>query len=304
MRKRKLFLWIFLALTILNILVFFSRDRFRYQSYTDYSSLYAPCDRKCYDTWSGLAKDVPTDELLIAKKISDSFLIEHAGTYSRVLRIGNFLYNRFHNQLGSPGAALQGATPLQQFRLLSANDSLELWCNNFAQMFSMFCWSQDIVCRTIEVLNPGDHHVLNECYLPETKKWMVVDLTSNLLSISIRGQLANFIDSRKAAKDGVNMEAMISAGDSINSKKVEWTQGNIPVYYKDDLPLYFYHTVNLEKVYGWQNKIRSYLTPVSWYDIFREKGGNNLPFYLKQVLIVLWIASFFVFLGSRTKFRS
>lgn len=304
MRKRKLFLWIFLSLTIINIIVFLSRDHFRYQSYVDYSTLYGPCDHDCYETWSGITKDYPAEELAAAKKISDSFLINQAGTFSRVLQIGNFLYNRFHQQLGSPGPALQGASPLQQFQLLSANDSLELWCNNFAQMFSLFCWSQDIVCRTIEVLNPGDHHVLNECYLPETKEWMVVDLTSNLLSISIRGQAVNFIDSRKAARDGLEMEAWTSAADSIKNKRLEWKQGNFPVYYKNELPLYFYHSVNLERVYSWQNKVRSYLLPVSWYDIFREKGGNNLLFYIKQVLFVLWIASFFVFLGSRTKFRS
>ena len=170
-------------------------------------------------------------------------------------------------------------------------------------MFSWFCWSQGIICRNIEIMNPGDHHVLNECYLPEQKKWVVVDLTNNLLALELDGNPVNLLDTRYAVKNRISLQAIRSSGDTMVKTSLGPEERFFGAYYKKDIPLYFYHSMNYNKVQRTGYKLKSYLLPLSWYDIYLPEGGSNTGFYTRLLFIVLWIAAFFVFLGSRKKIK-
>jgi hypothetical protein len=219
------------------------------------------------------------------------------------------LRRRFEKQLGRPSIELLKSSPLAQFKKLSSSDSIQLWCGNFAQMFSYFCWSQGIVSRNIEIMRAGDHHVVSECYIPEKKEWALVDLTNNILAanaIENKDQLANFIDFRKHASRYFHvtlpsMPVWRSINDSV--VLISIVPSSVYGYYNENVPAVAYHSMDYLQKITTANKIKQYLLPVSWYEILSEEKGSNFLFYVKLALLVLWLISFFVFLISRTKFR-
>jgi hypothetical protein len=294
---------LFIILSLVNLLVFLFRDYFQYQPYASFTSLYRRCDQACMEKWSRFTEDYPSRDLTEAKQLMDSVLANtEPGALAKTQKIARFLVLRFQKQLGTPSTALLTAPPLDQYKMLSASDSLQLWCGNFAQLFSFFCWSQGIACRSIEIMNPGDHHVLNECYLPEMGKWVMLDLTNNLLFVrNEQKQLLDLVNFRHQVKKGLPLQVERAEGDTV----ISGTGGlALPGYYLDDHPLYYYHRVDNLKIYAAKEKMARYLLPVSWYDIFDDQDRNNYLFYLKELLILLWIAAGFILLLKSTKLNT
>lgn len=302
MRKKKLWLILFLVLTGVNLLVFFFRDHFQYRPQAIYRSLYQTCDPACAEKWSRMVDDYPASEYDEAKKIMDSVLNDSLSGFDRVLFTASFLYEKFHRQLGTPSAELAALSPLQQYRLLSTDTSQKLWCGQFAAMFTYFAWTQDVASRYIEMMKPGDRHVLNEAYIPELGRWVMVDITNNLLSIrNFNGAFLDLV----AVRDSVASKSELSIYRSRERapEKVQLNAGELPSYYQQKWPLYYHHRISNEAVYSFKEKIKRYFLPTSWYEIFDDKGGDNALFQVKRVLFALWLLSFFVFLISLAKFR-
>lgn len=282
-------------------MVFAFRDNFSYKPYSDYTSLYEACNESCEKKWKQYADDY-SFELKEAKQITDPVVEGYAHTSDKVLAIELFLYNRFHNQLGLPAPAIQQSSPLIQFKKLSASDTAQLWCGNFAQMLSLFCWSQGIVTRNIELMYAGDHHVVNECYLPETKSWMMADITTNLLSVTDQNKnLLNVILFKESLKSNARLSVMQADGQQL--VKAELKIRRIAKQYLADDPINFYYYMDNRKAYTLSKKIKRYFLPVSWYETYEYKKASNLAFYLKEIFIFLWLVLFFVFLFIRPKHK-
>ena len=151
MANNKIFL-IFCGLTLINLGILFFRSDFSYKPYASYSSLYGSCGSACMHTWKKFVQDYSPEELDEARKIMDTVIKnKNEETYTKIEEIGKFLYNKFYKQTGTPFGAILKATPLQQYTLLCSDDSVRLWCGNYAEMFAFFCWSQNIVCRVVEI---------------------------------------------------------------------------------------------------------------------------------------------------------
>lgn len=302
---RRKFLLFIVLLSVTNFVVFLFRDHFHYQPYAGYSQLYGACNEECEKKWKQFADDYALNDLSEAKKISDSVAKGKTHTLNKAIAIGSFLYNRFSLQSGRPSDELLKASPIDQYKMLSASRSEKLWCGNFAQMFAFFCWSQNIVARNIEIMYPGDRHVLNECYIPEMGGWIMVDVTNNLLLIrNSEGKFLNLVQFRDALKKNSPLSFLKS--DSVSGKEMTAVPKEmVPVQYLAEHPFYYYHRVDNQKTYSFKEKIKRYLLPVSWYDIFDDnKNHSNLAFYLKGILIFLWVVSVIIFLISRSKFRT
>ena len=304
MQRKKLFLYLFLFLTIVNLCIFLNRDHFRYLAYTDYKSFYEPCGETCRNKWETYVNDFPDAELGEAKKISDSIVSGKVSTFDKVLKIGHFLRKRFEKQLGRPSVDFLQSSPLSQFKALGSSDTVQLWCGNFAQMFSYFCWSQGIISRNIEIMKAGDHHVISECYIPEKKQWIMVDLTNNILAANKTGsydQPANFWDFRKDVSRNSNMPRQsVTVWRSLNDSIAITSIKTLPlfVYYNEGSPAVAYHSMDYLQKITTYSKVKQYLLPVYWYEILSEKKESNFLFYLKLALLALWAGSFFVFLIS------
>ena len=295
MKLRKKYL-IFLFFSLINGLIFLFRDHFAYHRFANTTALYSTPGKN----WKKFPKDYPKEELSEASKIIDSNIhLANLSVQQQVLAIGNFLYNRFAHQIGRPSEKTIAATPLADYKLHIANDTLKLWCGNFANMFAYFCWSKGITCRVIEIMNPGDHHVFNECYLPESNQWMLVDITFNHLQItnSAKSGIENF-QSLKNVKHDTLM--VFRAGDP-SIQKERFDNDFYDRYLKNGPPVYYYYRTNLAEIYKPLEKIKRYFLPVAWFEEMNSHKKNNLLFYLKEFFILLWILSVFSLIVNRRK---
>ena len=255
--------------TLLNLLIYFNRDRFEYRSYRPPESLYGVCDDACRSDWHQYVKDYPPEELEKARR-SLPPPNDGATTLQQVQQLADTLLAQFDGQRGVPTTRLLSLSPFGQYQLLLADSSEKLWCGNWSNIFSWFAWSRGIITRIIEIEKPGDHHVFNECFIPETNSWVMVDLTNRLiLPRTPGGQIYNGYQYAQNGPPSAVGAAYFDTG-------YRW------LYYRQ------YH---LGAVYSPTSRIRRYLLPAPWYDI-SDPGGNrggNMAFHLKQAGIVLWL---------------
>lgn len=276
--------------SVLNLVVYFYRDKFAYHKFATASSLTSPH----FGKWRKFVDDLPREHFAEANDILDSLHVDDSTEISKILSIGGMLYGRFHNQTGSPSPQLESKLPLDQFKILSSSDTVHLWCGHFAFMFAFFCWSKGIPCRVVEIMNPGDHHVLNECYLPEVKKWVATDVTNNNL-LFLDQDTGVYLDLAGLRSPSKTMISVLQARDTV----VERNLMNIDFYkryFGDKNPIHYYYRVDPRQVYKTNEKIKRYFFPVSWYEEFNSPTSTNLPFYVKQLLILCLLISLVLFL--------
>lgn len=297
MRLKKIILYVFVILTVINGFIFVFRDSFAYQPYSLYSCLYQPCNDNCKEKWQEIVNDYSETELQQTKHITDSIVSGIVSTINKVTAIVKFLHDRFYQQLGKPSMDLMNASPLIEYKKLCSSKSEQLWCGNFAVMAAYFCLSQGIVTRNIEIMHPGNHHVLNECYIPETKSWIMTDATNNLLLVKNKnGEPLNLVSFRDSLRKKSRLIAIQSTPGSTKTIEFEVNSSTIPVQYMADDPLYYYRHIDNNEVYKPLNKIKRYFLPTSWYEIYDNNTKHrNIAFYLKEILFLLWIAAVLFF---------
>lgn len=283
--SRPRILLFFFLLTIVNGLIFLFRDHFQYIPYRSVEKIYAP--RPNTGKWALFRDDYPAAELARARTITSPIVEGAHTTADRAVRIAAFVYRSYQPQMGTPAAELLPLSPMQQVTLLAADTSQRLWCGNLAQIFAFYCWSQEIPTRIVEIMNPGDHHVVDECYIAEEDRWMLVDVTSNMLKAGGRG-LAQF---RIAFRKGKGI-AYTAANDSTVSEAVLDPRSFASArYYEPDHDLFYYYRVDNAKAYTALQKSLRYVFPLSWYDIYSTHPQQNHPFYVKEIFLFLWVVT-------------
>jgi hypothetical protein len=289
---------LFFILCIINVIIFFYRDRFTYHNYSTYASLYSSNTLR----WKKFVDDYPKEELRQAKGIIDSLHISNQPTSIKVQEIGKFLYNAFNKQLGKSSTQLVSISPLAQYRILRSSDTLQLWCGNFAEMFTFFCWSQGIASRVIEIINPGDHHVLSESYLPEFRQWAVTDLTNNHLLIqkANNNDYPNLLSLRDSSAQALSS---IQANDSTIVLR-PFNTTFYDKYFGNKNPIYYYYRTNNAEVYRPIEKIKRYFLPDAWYEEITQGRPGNWAFYTKQFFILLWLISVVLLIGQLVSMKS
>ena len=278
---------LFSVVTIINVVIFFYRDKFIYHKYATQSSLYSP------DTlqWEKIVYNYPRQELGEAIIILDSLVdLKNKSTISKVLEIGQLLYKRFYRQRGIPSSELSRATPLNKFKILSNSDSAHLWCGDFASMFAFFCCAEGIPSRCIELINLGGHHILNECYVSETGEWVLTDLMYNQLLLwdKTKDRYENLLHLRDS------MPSMLMSLQATDSSVISrpFLNGFYDRFFGNKNPIYYYYELNLSEVYKPTEKIKRYVLPFAWYEEVKQGTKGNFPFYCKQFFILLWLICF------------
>ena len=278
-----------LAVTsLLNLFIFFSRDRFEYRSYQPPGTLYRTCDAACSSSWRRYVYDYPAGEIEKARNALAIPADPAGGTEQQIRQLGDSLLRRFSDQRGVPTTRLMSLSPYGQYQLLQSDSSERLWCGNWSNIFAWFAWSRGIVTRIIEIEKPGDHHVFNECFIPETNSWAMVDLTNSLILPRAPG--GEFYTGYQYALSGPSSTARQSYFDT----SYRWQ---------------YYRRYHLGSVYSTASRVRRYLLPTPWYDtlgVGEQQRGNAL-FRIKQGGIVLWLfflTWFFISLANRKKHQA
>jgi hypothetical protein len=281
---------LFVCLTFVNVGIFFFRSHFQYVKYSSYNELYSPCNANCESKWKKHLAAYDASELDEAKKILAPYRLDTATTISKILIIGKHLFNRLHKLSAIPSLKVEASTPLQQYKILSADKTENLWCSNYAGIFSFFCWSQNIVCRNVEIMQPGNHHVVSECFIPEKKEWAIVDIPNGILLATQNNKLMN-VPSLVQAMSTVQPIETVTIKDGNYSSAVLDKQTPDYDYYRNVQPLYYYNEVILDNVYSRGEKLKRYILPHYWYEVYSNKKGNGILFYLKVGLLLAWLVS-------------
>jgi hypothetical protein len=297
MKKRTTLLLAFFLLTAFNLVIYLKRDHFAYSPETSATLLYAACESNCTKKWMQLISDFPEEQLRQASDILDnSIQLAETNTTEKILLIGNFIRTHFHEQHGKPSSLISSGTPFEQYKILSQNSSEKLWCGNYANIFAWFCWSKGITTRIIEIIKPGDHHVVNECYVPEKKKWAMVDIGNNLLLVedSLQEPL-HTLDILKKVEDSSILSIYTSVQDSIKQDRLDSKIFPGKKHFQKKHSLHYYKQVNTNAVYSTGQKLKRYLLPVSWYSIYHPDGRSqsNFSYVLKVFFICAWLITIF-----------
>lgn len=284
--SRKFPLIVFGLLTLINVAVFLRRDSADDQPRRTEAQLYQAPGTE----WNRYFNDFTGAGQQQAIRFTDSLLRgSDSSRLNQIRLIGSYLYRQFAPQLGKPLFQENYKDPWEMFRYYQADSSRKLWCGHLSMLFTYFCLSQGIETRMIELMKNGDHHVVNECYLPATGKWVLVDLTYDQLFVSQDDQLLGLTAFRRMQGRGDVLLHVQSAGDS--NRSISMDTGYIKNYYGAAVPVYYYLTVNPAVVYSTTAKIKRYLWSDPWYYILSERPAASLPFYLRQGLLLAWLLS-------------
>jgi hypothetical protein len=279
----------FLILSVLNVVIFYFREAFAYVPVATHETLYENHTDKNLNKWIRFSEDYPAEEETEAKQISSNWFDEKdVTTLDSVLKIANKIHNNFNKQTDRPSLFLELQSPLNKYKTLLKDSTEKLWCGTYSQIFNFFCLSNNILSRYIEIINPGDHHVLNESYLPDRKKWVMIDVTFNINAPkNDKNQLLNLIEfASELRNNSLPFKYPYTHLDTVTKKHHE-----ILNYYIPDRPYYYHFYIDNRVAYKFENKLARYLFPVSWYTIFTYAPVSNYMFGIKIALIYLWVAS-------------
>lgn len=252
--------------------------------------------------WNNYFTDFSKEGQKQSIRFTDSLLQgRDTNRLNQIRVIGSFLYQQFAPQLGRPSGKEDYQDPWEMFGYYREDRSRKLWCGHLSMMFTYFCLAQGIETRMIELMKEGDHHVVNECYLPATGQWVLVDLTYDQLFVSQDDQLLGLAAFRRIQGRSDLRLTIQAAGDS--NRSIRMDTGYIRNYYGPDIPACYYKTVNPAVVYSTTAKIKRYLWPDPWYYILSEQPAALFPFYLRLGLLAAWLVSllwvFFILLKKR-----
>ncbi|MCU7548060.1 transglutaminase-like domain-containing protein [Chitinophagaceae bacterium LB-8] len=253
-----------------------------------------PYDSTGSNKWKEFYENLDKKEIKEADNIlqKNTEIKKKTSTIEKVLTIGNFIYNEFHAQTGMPTKNSLYLSAIPLYRFLKQNRKEELWCGQYASMMLTFCWSQNIATRYIEIFHPGNHHTINECFIPELGKWVMVDITNNILISETRqnGYL-NFVDFHNKVNSFQEISLVSSTNNKIGKSLLDKNNSFVTTYFKDNDQYYFYHHINLKKAYKSTEKIKRYFFPMYWYEIFSENQSTNLLFFVKLIFVFAWLLS-------------
>ena len=291
-------LFLFCVLSLVNAYFFFHRNKIgSYTRVGTYGQLYAqPYSENDLIKWQKTLSPYSTLEIEEARKISfvEVGVRETDPTVVKIEKIGKWLAGILHEcPRGQPDSSLVGISLTELLNVYKQRKT-PVWCGTYAPMFALYCAVNGITVRSIETIsnnNNANHHALNECFIRETGKWAMTDLTHNILyAKDDQNNLLNTIDVINYQHEN-NKIIPVFAVTSEDSGT--YAQNGIPTEWKKylgyDVDLYYYYLTELSKIYSPVQKIKRYVLPVSWYELYTKQPVSNLWFYLRQFLLVIWL---------------
>lgn len=285
-------LWIIAG--AVSLFFFIKREQFgNYFPRSTYKELY-PEDR-LDAKWTKSSTQYSEEEKAHGKKLSamEAGIDENESTLSKTIKIEKWLLKSFWNcPSGVPLDSLNRLRPLQSYKG-TAMMHTPVWCGTYGSLFLFFCNCNNITCRYIESSGGPDHHVINECYIPEIKKWILTDLTHKIINTTDeKGNYLNAADIMKMNKENRSKNIIVqymkdtatTSSVSADSVLTQWSQ-----YLGEKNSLSYYYLIDLKKVYATGQKIKRYLLPESWYEIYGDKKKSNALFFIRSSFALIWI---------------
>ena len=218
----------------------------------------------------------------------------------KLKKITAFLLQKLDTCRGIPGDTMNYISPLQRYNVALQGKS-KVWCGDFSSILAFFLETKGIVCREVclegkisNVYLAG--HSLNEVYIPELHKWVLVDLTSKGILVSYKNNYLNTLDLYQLHKNRVDgIKALTLRNDSLVTEAYERIKPFYDYYFSGAPQFAYYFNKHYQQnLYGFNSRMRRYFFK---NPTFVGYGGgqesSNEKFYVKQLAAVLLL--FFVF---------
>ncbi len=281
-----------------SIFFFLKRDQFgNYTCYSSYNDLYHSDDAsgRSLTKWQRSLQQYSDEEKKAGKKFSarEAGINENEPDFSKSIKIGIWLLRSLWDcPAGKPPDSLEKLRPLELYKEIKVLQS-PIWCGTYGALYLFFCSCNEITCRYIESTGGPDNHILNECYIPELKQWIIVDLTHKIIyALDDKGKYLNAGDVINMYKenrtDRINVfylkDSLKPEKIVVDSIKSEWAQ-----YLSNKNTLWYYYLIDLKMVYTPWKKIMRYLFPVNWYEVYLDKKKSNMLFFIRSSLVLAWL---------------
>lgn len=293
-----------------NIFVFYKRDAgFEYLKFSEIDELYpANPGNSFLSKWSAYNnKHIEQDLKEGAAILNNSIGIDTISTTEgKVSLIGGWLFNSFYKQMGRPSKESKHFTVLKQYKFFASRKDQTLWCGNFQSMFGFFCTAAGLQNRYVEVVpvNGGvvpAYHEINEIYIPELKKWIMADITRNLLLLRDKNQVLSAAEyyNYNVNKATVDLWHSSQKDSLLVTELHSSSQQLTDEFFNADHFLRYYYTKDLSEVYSIKSRVKRYVFAAPWYEMYDPvRKHSNIFFRIKQALILITTGYiFFVFTG-------
>jgi hypothetical protein len=255
------------------------------------------------------------------------FVIDSAGvtnsdnTEQKILKIGRLVLAGMPPDSGKPSDSISALHPFDQYKAAKAGKA-NLWCGNYAAIFSCFAAAVDIPTRTVftgtskENLGLGNH-VFCEAYLKEEDRWVYVDLTSNTILVQQAGKSMNVVDLQRLLRypwTTQHLTAYSVINDSLQNVFFDSVSGNARYYFTPNTFFTFFYKDYFSKYSGagLVQRIKNLFITRPMYAVYSDNlPGRNYHFlarvianYLLAIAALLWFIVFSTWLAGKIRKRS
>jgi transglutaminase-like putative cysteine protease len=157
------------------------------------------------DDWVGLRPDDP--DLEEARRLLPPDVASPAATFDRAERVFLFVAEALKDAGGTPSDAVQAASPLETYKLLSSGRGRG-FCENKALVYYLFANAAGVKTRLVDMAGKIGPlkltgHYFCESWLPEEGRWIFVDPQSGISSVrDPEGRLLHALGVKKAFDAG------------------------------------------------------------------------------------------------------
>lgn len=310
-KKKNSILFASIALIIINGLFFIYREKgFNFKKYFNNTEIV--CNPDCIEKWTYPNAHHSSEVLAAGRKILQQKISidKIQDDENKVIALSAWLNKKFSNHPDylSIDDSIQSLLPLQQYYYFNGSKQFNLDCGYFQTLFAFFCTSISIPCRNIQNIQipsgslQTDSHVMNEVYLKKYKKWVLTDPYQNHLLILSKKDTplsaSEYLDYNiGGGKDTVHI--VNQSEDGIQLFAMAPSNFKPDLYFNKNYKLFYYKETNLSFVYSVSEKIKRYVLPYSWYEIYSPlEKKNNLLFRVRQFFLFLLIGwAIFIIIG-------
>jgi len=254
--------------------------------------------------WQKYSPHSTTAELALAQQLilENTNVKNNDSTLVKVKKISAFIINTLDTHRGIPADSSNYLSPWQNYKLATANKS-KVWCGDFCAILSFFLRAEGIVSREVcfegkinSVYTAG--HSFNEVYIPEIKKWVMVDLTSKAVFITNNFEYLNAVDFYELHRlNATGLMVQTVKSDTLLAVAYQQVKPFYDYYFDNEPQLMYYFRkhfdVNLYKV---SSKLERYLFDHSTFASYAGyDNGDNKKFFVKQTA-ALALVSFVLYL--------
>jgi len=284
-----------LFLLLINAWIFFDRNNnYAYREVLDYDQLYA--DHLEITKWKHSSPYTSAQEEVTAHNIlRDSMhIVDSDNSLIKIQKIGSYILSALDDRRGAPSKIMNGISPLEEF-YFARNKKSEVWCGNFANIFSFFANQSGVLTRYVaQEGDKNNQHVFNECFVKESNQWVLVDLTYKLiLAKNNSGNYLNAIDLHNAHISNTDSITVTTFQDNEigNTNYTTVRSFYDPYFHRNSLFVFYLNDQFDSRLYSITSKLKRYLTKSATFVSYGEKGSvSNKKFYYKISYFYLLVA--------------